>query len=161
MGAQQLQAQMPQHPAQPPPFEIRPGMLPIPPKVPVCIGQLQVTALILYPISYLQAQGTNDYRYDPEWASVRLKYDADAKRVNPNAEETIHIKTPGTRNAAGEVTDGETFGVVEQRMASYLGPLLGRGLIRLDAKVRVGAPNVSFQLIHFSVHRWRLLRKGI
>lgn len=137
------------NPPQPPqPSQgLRPGMLPMPPKTPVCIGQLQATALILYPISYLQAQGTNDYRFDPEWASVRLKYDAELKRTNPNAEETIHIKTPGGRNAAGEVTEGETFGVVEQRIATYLGPLMGRGLIRLDAKVRVGAPNVRFPTV--------------
>ena len=38
---------------------------------------------------------------------------------------------------------GETFGVIEQRIASHLGPMLGKGLIRLDAKVHRGQGNVS------------------
>lgn len=119
-------------------------MLDVPPKTPVCIGQLTVTALVLYPISYLERQTSPAISpTEVEWATVRLQYDAALKQRNPNAEETIHIRTPSSRTPSGEVVAGENFGVVEQKVATVLGPMLGRGLIRLDAKVRRGVPSVS------------------
>lgn len=120
------------------------GMLDVPPKAAVLIGQLTVTALVLYPISYLQQGTPSLLPSENEWATVRLQYDAALKQRNPNAEETIHIMTPPMRSANGEVIPGENFGVVEQKVATVLGPMLGKGLIRLDAKVRRGVPNVSY-----------------
>ena len=120
-----------------------PGMLNVPPKTPVCIGQLTVTALVLYPISYLQTPPIAENVPEAAWATVRLQHDPIAKQRSPNSEETVHIKTPPTRTAAGEILVGENFGVVEQKVATVLGPMLGKGLIRIDAKVRRGSPNVS------------------
>lgn len=107
------------------------------PKTPVCIGQLTVTALVLYPVSYLQAQDPN---HEIEWANVRLQYEHNPQRGD--ATETIHIKTPSGKTPSGDSSQGEVFGVVEQKVATDLGPMLGKGLIRLDAKVRRGMPNV-------------------
>ena len=112
----------------------------ISPRTPVCIGQLTVTALVLYPVSCLQPHDPTQAEAD--WASVRLQYEHNPHK-QPGTTETIHIKTPHTKSPAGEVIQGEAFGVVEQKVASHLGPMLGKGLIRLDAKVRRGMPNVS------------------
>lgn len=111
----------------------------MPPKTPVCIGQLTVTALVLYPIGYLQPQGANAPS-DAEWAPIRMNYEHNAAR--PDSTDTIHIRTPNTSNAKGESVPGESFGVVEQKVATYLGPMLGKGLIRLDGKVRRGPSNL-------------------
>ena len=131
-----------QHPLDPHDTAPPPGGLNVPPKTPVCIGQLTVTALVLYPISYLQPQVNN---HEPEWAGVRLFHDGTAKERNPNAEETIHIRAPPFFSATRDVLPGENFGVVEQKVASILGPMLTKGLIRIDAKVRRGVPNVGYQ----------------
>ena len=112
----------------------------LPAKTPVCIGQLTVTALVLYPISYLQPQyGPNSL--EAEWAPVRMNYEHNSSK--PDNSETIHIRTPNMTRPDGSVAPGENFGVVEQKVANYLGPMLGKGLIRLDGKVRRGPPNVS------------------
>ncbi|KAA1467896.1 hypothetical protein DENSPDRAFT_833051 [Dentipellis sp. KUC8613] len=111
------------------------------PKTPVCIGQLSVTALVLYPTDYLRPNAANPFAQGGgDWAPVRLQYERNVNR--PGSEDTIHIKTPSTRTAAGESHPGDPFGVVEQKVASALGPMLGKGLIRLDAKVRRGLPNL-------------------
>lgn len=118
----------------------------IPPKTPVCIGQLTVTALVLYPVNYLQPSYSSTPNPESEWGPVKLHYDAMAKAKNPASQETIHILTPPMIKqgaAPGQVSPGENFGVVEQKVASVLGPMLGKGLIRIDAKVRRGVPNVS------------------
>lgn len=122
------------------------GILDVPPKAAVLIGQLTVTALVLYPISYLQHGTAISIPSETEWATVRLQYDSTVRQRNPNAEETIHIMTPPMRSSTGEVIPGENFGVVEQKVANVLGPMLGKGLIRIDAKVRRGVPNVSTYL---------------
>ncbi|KAF8167732.1 SNF2 family DNA-dependent ATPase [Crassisporium funariophilum] len=111
-----------------------PNMLPLdlPPKTPVCIGQLTVTALVLYPVPYLLPQNPGE----AEYAYVRLQYEHHPNK--PNAKETIHIRAPHSRGPNGESISGEGFGVVEQKVADSLGPMLGKGLIRLDAKIRKG-----------------------
>lgn len=114
----------------------------LPPKTPVCIGQLAVKALVLYPSSYVQPQ-----EGEPDWVPVRLQYER-----APHAEnkETIHIKEPGGRTPDGEVIAGADFGLVEQKVATTLGPMLGKGLIRLDALVRRAhslAPILDLQLL--------------
>ena len=109
------------------------------PKTPVCIGQLTVTALILYPVPYLVPQ---EYGRSEEWAAVRLQYEHNPNK--PGGSETIHIRTPHGRGPNGETVPGEGFAVIEQKVATALGPMLGKGLIRLDAKVKKGPPNVSF-----------------
>ena len=127
----------------PPPSNIAvrplPSMLPpdLPPKTPVCIGELTVTALVLYSVPYLVSQHPGEN----EWVTVRLQYEYQAQK--PINKETINIKSPHTRGPNGENISGENFGVVEQKVADSLGPMLGKGLIRLDAKIRKGPPNVS------------------
>ena len=110
------------------------------PRTPVCIGQIAVTALVLYPVPYLQAHDPT--RAEGDWASVRLQYEHNPHKP-PGTTETIHIKTPHIKTLTGELSQGEAFGVVEQKVAAHLGPMLGKGLIRLDAQVRRGMPNVS------------------
>jgi hypothetical protein len=117
----------------------------LPPKTPVCIGQLTVTALVLYPVSYLSPD-IGQAGTDAEWTSVRLHYEHNPNK--PNAQHTIHIKTPSIKGPAGEPLGGETFGVVEQKIATNIGPMMGKGLIRLEARVRKGLPNVK----HTSPH---------
>lgn len=131
------------HPPQPQQGNLPPDL---PPKTPVCIGQLAVTALVLYPISYLLPQEHGD----PDWAPVRLTYEHTPHKAA--GSETIHIKTPSSKSASGEVTQGENFAFVEQKAATYLGPMLGKGLIRLDAKIRRGMPNVSLLVTCFRLY---------
>lgn len=113
----------------------------LPPKTPVCIGQLPATALVLYPVNYLNPGGEQPLGSEKDWASVRLSYERDPSKIS--GQDTIHIRTPTSRGTLGESLGGDTFGVVEQKIASAVGPMLGKGLIRLEAKVRKGLPNVS------------------
>ncbi|KAJ3535904.1 hypothetical protein NM688_g6913 [Phlebia brevispora] len=125
-----------------PPPQVAQGALPqnLPPKTPVCIGQIPATALVLYPIGYLLPQpGMN--MPDMDWAPVRLSYEHNAQ-AKPGCTETIHIRTPNSTSPSGDVVPGEGFAVVEQKAASVLGPMLGKGLIRLDGRVRRGMPNL-------------------
>ncbi|KAJ7596860.1 SNF2 family DNA-dependent ATPase [Mycena floridula] len=115
------------------------------PKTPVCIGQLVVTALVLYPVHYLLPQAG-----EAEWAPVKLQYEHTPNK--PGGSETIHIKTPGGKAGNGQVLEGEPFGVVEQKVANYLGSMLGKGLIRLDAKVRKGLPNLPILPLQMLVY---------
>ena len=111
----------------------------LPPRTPVCIGQLTATALVLYPVNYLNPCGEQPVGSEKEWAPVRLNYE----HTKASGQDTIHIRTPTSRGTLGESLGGETFGVVEQKVASTVGPLLGKGLIRLEARVRKGLPNVG------------------
>ena len=126
----------------------------LPPKTPVCIGQLASTALVLYPVNYLNPGGEQPLGSEKEWAPVRLNYEHNPSK--PTGQDTIHIRTPTSRGTLGESLGGETFGVVEQKVAGIVGPMLGKGLIRLEAKVRKGLPNVSLTngctLPHANVH---------
>jgi len=113
----------------------------LPPKTPVCIGQLSATALILYPILYTMPQTPAV----PEWVPVRFEYESSKTA----GKEAIHIKSPSARGPSGESMPGETFGMIEQKVANHLGPMLGRGLIRLDSKICRGSdvcPMPSFFL---------------
>ncbi|KAG6911568.1 hypothetical protein DXG01_011870 [Tephrocybe rancida] len=129
-----------QHPP-PPPASLPPEL---PPKTPVCIGQLSVTALVLYPVPYLNPQ---DPLNDSEWAPVRLQYEH-----KPGGTETIHIKALLGRGSNGEQINGEAFAVVEQKVATAIGPMLGKGLIRVDAKVRKGPPNLPILPLQMLVY---------
>ncbi|THH14359.1 hypothetical protein EW146_g5965 [Bondarzewia mesenterica] len=121
----------------------------LPPKTPVCIGQLAVTALVLYPVNYLQYSQANSQGAD-EWAPVRLQYERNVNK--PGKEDTIHIKTLSTRTPNGNSQPGEAFAIVEQKVASSLGPMLGKGLIRLDAKVQRGTSNSHIRPLHVLVY---------
>jgi hypothetical protein len=61
--------------------------------------------------------------------------------------ETIHIRTPTERSPNGDIVPGEAFAVIEQKVATSLGGMLGKGLIRLEAKIRRGNPNVRLSSI--------------
>ncbi len=109
------------------------------PRTPVCIGRLDVTALILYPSTYLDISLSEPSSSDPVWGPVRLQYERTPHR---GSEDTVHIKTPNRRGPHGDIHPGEDFAVVEQRVASILGPMLGKGLIRLDSRIRRGNRHV-------------------
>jgi len=113
----------------------------------VCIGQLSSTALIMYPTPYVcpkpeQSLASLPAATSDGYVPVRLKYDDAAKRRQRNpaqsAEETIQILVPHYKGGASgtESLGGEEFGVVEQRTATVLGPLMAKVLIRLEAHVR-------------------------
>ena len=121
----------------------------LPPRTPVCIGQLPATALVLYPINYLNPGGEQPVGSEKEWAPVRLNYEYNPSKAS--GQDTIHIRTPTSRGTLGESLGGEAFAVVEQKIASIVGPMLGKGLIRLEAKVRKGMPNVSSINRYFSL----------
>jgi len=115
----------------------------LPPKTPVCIGQLTVTALVLYPVPYLAPQNPGEM----EWVPVRLQYEHNPNKMS--GKDTIHIKTPSERGPNGENVSGEIFGVIEQKVSDSLGPMLGKGLIRLESRIRKGTGSVS--LVSFIV----------
>lgn len=124
----------------PPPPQMYPqtpafGNLPpdLPPKTPVCIGVLAATALVLYPIPFLTPHDLHNP--DGDWAPVRLHYEHNATKPS-GSTETINIRPPSMKGPNGDIIPGETFAVVEQKVATVLGPMLGKGLIRLDAKIR-------------------------
>ncbi|KAG5647573.1 hypothetical protein DXG03_008926 [Asterophora parasitica] len=135
----------------PPPAPQHRGPLPpppdLPPKTPVCIGQLTVTALVLYPVPYLHPQ---DPSSDSEWAPVRLQHEHNPHK--PGGSETIHIRAPHIRGPNGEPIPADAFGVVEQKVATSIGPMLGKGLIRVDAKVRKGPPNLPILPLQMLVY---------
>ncbi|KAI0673352.1 SNF2 family N-terminal domain-containing protein [Trametes maxima] len=127
------------------------GNLPmdLPPKTPVCIGVLPATALVLYPIPYLVPQNPN--AFDSEWAPVRLQYEQ-VENQPGGPSETINVRPPSCKAPTGEVIPGETFAVVEQKVATPLGPMLGKGLIRLDAKIRRGHRNLPILQLQMLVY---------
>ncbi|KAI0652068.1 SNF2 family N-terminal domain-containing protein [Trametes meyenii] len=143
----QVQPQ-PSHSQQMPPTF---GNLPmdLPPKTPVCIGVLPATALVLYPIPYLVPQNPN--AFDLEWAPVRLQYEQ-VENQPGGPSETINVRPPSCKSPTGEVIPGETFAVVEQKVATPLGPMLGKGLIRLDAKIRRGNRNLPILQLQMLVY---------
>jgi SWI/SNF-related matrix-associated actin-dependent regulator of chromatin subfamily A3 len=110
-------------------------------RTPVCIGRLDVTALILYPSTYLEISISEPSTSDPVWGPVRLQYER-TPHHHPGSEDTVHIKTPNRRGPLGEIHPGEDFAIVEQRVASILGPMLGKGLIRVDSRIRKGNRHV-------------------
>ncbi|KAF7306764.1 SNF2 family DNA-dependent ATPase [Mycena indigotica] len=118
-------------PSPPPPNLLQPPPLnpQLAPKTPVCIGQITIHALVLYPIPYI----TQSNPPTEEWVPARLEYEHLAGK---SQAETIHIKIPSGRPSNGE---SETFGMVEQKVATAIGPMLGKGLIRLDVKIRKGS----------------------
>ncbi|KAK2461626.1 hypothetical protein APHAL10511_006089 [Amanita phalloides] len=107
----------------------------LPPKTPFCIGQLTVTALVLYPLPYL----VHGPAFPDNWAPVRLQHEHNPGQSG--GSETIHIISPSVRVPNGELMQGDLFGVVEQKVAIALGPMMGKGLIRLEAKVQRGGVN--------------------
>jgi SWI/SNF-related matrix-associated actin-dependent regulator of chromatin subfamily A3 len=110
------------------------------PKTPVCIGRLDVTALILYPSAYLEISPSEPSGSDPVWGPVRLQYER--THHHSGSEDTIQIRTPNKRSLQGEIYPGENFAVVERRASSILAPMLGKGLIRLDSRIRRGNRHV-------------------
>jgi SWI/SNF-related matrix-associated actin-dependent regulator of chromatin subfamily A3 len=126
------------------PFLPAPLPADLPPRTPVCIGQLSVTALVLYPIDYLRAPEPEIADLYSDWAPVRLQYERNPHKAGN--EDTIHIRSLAQKIASGESRPGENFGVIEQKVSTALGPMMGKGLIKLDAKARRGVPSVSVLL---------------
>ena len=112
------------------------------PKTPVCIGRLDVTALIVYPSVYLDISPSEPSGSEPVWGPVRLLYERSSH--HPGGEDSVSIRTPNKRTPHGEILPGENFAVIERRVASVLGPMLGKGLIRVDSRIRRGSRHVSF-----------------
>ena len=110
------------------------------PKTPVCIGRLDVTALIVYPSAYLDISPSEPSGSEPVWGPVRLQYERSSH--NPGSEDSVSIRTPNKRTQLGEILPGENFAIIERRVASVLGPMLGKGLIRVDSRIRRGSRHV-------------------
>ncbi|KAK0464993.1 SNF2 family N-terminal domain-containing protein [Desarmillaria tabescens] len=116
-----------------------PSLVELSPKTPVCIGQLTVTALVLYPIDYMMA--TNPASPQVEWGPVKLQYEHAPKP--DGTTDNLNIKTP----------TGDPFGIVEHKVASSLGHMVGKGLIRLEAKVqkcRSNAPILPLTMLVYT-----------
>ncbi len=115
------------------------------PKTPVCIGRLDMTALIVYPSTYLDISPSEPSGSEPVWGPVRLQYERSPH--HPGSEDTVSINTPNKRTPHGEIHPGENFAVIERRVASVLGPMLGKGLIRVDSRIRRGNRHVRSMLL--------------
>ncbi|KIK70785.1 hypothetical protein GYMLUDRAFT_32838 [Collybiopsis luxurians FD-317 M1] len=110
----------------------------------ICIGQLSATALVLYPVPYIvQEPGTTE----PSWVPVRLQYEHNPTKIE--GSDTIHIKIPSHIPVTGVC---DSFGVVEQKIATSLGGLLSKGLIRVEAKVRKGPANLPILPLQMMVY---------
>jgi hypothetical protein len=123
----------------PPPSSVSAAALPpalsvdLPPETPVCIGQLQCNALVVHPIKYLQCSaGSEGAGETMDWVCVRAHYEHEA----PKQQETIHLCSPDWRVG--------NFAVMEQCVATVLGPMLGKGLVRLEVRIRRALLNVSW-----------------
>ncbi|KAJ7482491.1 hypothetical protein FB451DRAFT_1393833 [Mycena latifolia] len=114
----------------------------LPPKTPVCIGQLGVTAHVPSLVPYLSLSTT-----DEEWAPVRLKY-----RKSGAGAHVIHISAPAVHAPDGKRIPSKAFGVIEEKAATFLGPSLGKKLIRLDAKIRRGISNLPTPPVQMLVY---------
>ena len=114
------------------------------PKTPVCIGRLDVSALIVYPSAYLDISPSEPSGSEPVWGPVRLQYERSSH--HPGSEDSISIKTPNKRTPHGEIHPGESFAIIERRVASVLGPMLAKGLIRVDSRIRRGNRHVRSML---------------
>ena len=111
----------------------------LPSITPVCIGELTVTALIQHQAGHLTFDG-EQLGPEEEWAPVSLTHEYDFSEMR----DTIHIRASTSGGSRGvESYSDEPLGVVEQKIASKLGPMLRKGSIRLEAKLRKGLPNVS------------------
>jgi hypothetical protein len=98
---------------------------------------------------------SRDPNQEYEWANVKLVYEHNPHRALGN-NDTINIRTPSERTPNGEISAGENFAVVEQKVATTLGGMLGKGLIRLEAKIRRGKPNVRVSLFVPRFFRFKL-----
>lgn len=107
------------------------------PRVPILIGHLSVTALILTPIPYLSQQSgrhtvTPNGQVIPiaaaDYATVKLRLDTTGK-------PDILIYTPGSSRHGVNVAP-ENFGVLEAKVAAILQPMLKQNIIKLEAKIR-------------------------
>ncbi|GJJ09857.1 hypothetical protein Clacol_004081 [Clathrus columnatus] len=132
------------------------------PRTPICIGQLIITALILYPTPYLHIRPkdpSQPLHPSVDFAPVRLRYDALARERSPPGVETIHIAIPPLKPEDGteDRSYGENFGVVEQKVANIIGPMLGKGLIKVEAHVKRGPPNGNITLVSQHLHSASLL----
>ena len=109
----------------------------LPPKTPVCIGQLTVAALVHDRLPYLGTRNPGE----TEWMPVRLQYEHNPNKMH--SKDTIHIKAPSNRGPNGEIVSGKIFGVIEQKVSNSLGPMLNKGLIRLESRICKDTGSVS------------------
>lgn len=65
------------------------------------------------------------------WVTVRFSYEN-----KPDAQPTVNIRPPYMSIPDPQHNNPEHFAVIEQKVAQHLGPLLARGLIRLDGKIQ-------------------------
>ena len=99
-----------------------------------------MTALIVYPSAYLDISPSEPSGSEPVWGPVRLQYERSSQ--HPGSEDIVSVGTPNKRTPHGEIHPGENFAVIERRVASVLGPLLEKCLIRVDSNIRRGNRHV-------------------
>lgn len=113
----------------------------LPSQTPVCIGQLNADAFILYPIDLLDPGSEQSVGSEEEWTVVSLVYEQNHPKGS--GRDLIHIRTPTSRGASNETLGGDTFGMIELEVVDIVGPLLGKRVVRVEARIRKGFPNVS------------------
>ena len=112
----------------------------LPSMAPVCIGELAANALIQDQADYLIVDGERlSSDSEEEWMPVSLIYEHGPSEM----QDTICIRTPASAGSKVELPRDEPLGVVEQKIASKLGPMLGRGSIRVEARIHKESLNVS------------------
>ncbi|KAJ7865375.1 hypothetical protein B0H13DRAFT_2353043 [Mycena leptocephala] len=120
------------------------------PKTPVCIGQLGVTAHVLSLIPYLSVSTT-----DEEWAPVCLQYVVYPRKGGAGTyvpPHVINILAPAALAPDGKQIPSEVFGIIEEKAATALGPMLEKGLIRLGAKIRRDPANLRTLPVQMAVY---------
>ena len=101
-----------------------------------------MTALIVHPSAYLDISPSDESGSEPVWGPVKLQYER-----KPGNEDTVSIRTPHERTPHGEIPTGENFAILERRVALVLGPMLGKGLIQVDSRIRKGNRDVRSMLL--------------
>lgn len=113
-----------------------------------CIGQISATAHITYPANYICPRpGRPAHPLPPtsdDFVPVRLGFDANTRRQENSHQrrqvddDNIQISVPRYKGGASgsDTLGGEEFGMIEQRVATVLYPLMQKVLIRLTAHVR-------------------------
>lgn len=122
------------------------------PRTPVCIGQLATTLLILYPHDYVTVRPNDPsqpLRSFDDFAPVILKYDPAGRERSANGDETINAIPPSPiRVDDSEDPFANTCGVVVQKVANVIGPMLGKGLIKVEAHVKRNNQPVSINAFY-------------
>ena len=92
------------------------------------VGHLNVTVLIVYSSAYLlDLSSSEPLGFESMWV---LRYERSSHIWE------VKILFPSGRQLRGEIHPGKNIAVIERRVTSVLGPMLGKGLICVDWRIR-------------------------